>query len=225
MREIKIEGVTIEGNKLFTENLPECKGLKVYDEKLLTYKNKEYRSWNPYKSKLAAAILNGLEKIELFEGAKVLYLGAATGTTVSHISDIIKNQGIIYAVEISPLAIKQLLKISEKRRNILPILADANQPEMYANIITSPVDLVYQDIAQRDQVGIFVKNVNKFLKKYGEGILIVKARSVDVSKNPKEIYEDAIKKLEKNGLSVKKVINLLPYEKDHTAIIIKKQVF
>lgn len=49
----------------------------------------EYRAWNPFRSKLAAAILGGVDKIHMGPGKKVLYLGAASGTTVSHVSDIV----------------------------------------------------------------------------------------------------------------------------------------
>ena len=49
----------------------------------------EYRAWNPFRSKLAAAIVGGIEHIHMKPGSKVLYLGAASGTTVSHVSDLV----------------------------------------------------------------------------------------------------------------------------------------
>ena len=220
MIKTSINGVFKDNGRLFTENLPDCKGLKVYDEKLIVYNNREYRSWNPYKSKLAAAILNGLKEINLFEGANVLYLGAATGTTVSHISDIIRDPGVIYAVEISPYAIKQLSRVCENRKNIIPILADANRLEEYENIVSKPVDLVYQDISQRNQTEIFIKNVKKFLDEKGQGILMIKARSIDVSDKPERIYGSVVKKLREVDLKVKYKIDLSPYAKDHVAIVV-----
>lgn len=49
----------------------------------------EYRAWNPFRSKLAASIVGGVGDIHIKPGSKVLYLGAASGTTVSHVSDIV----------------------------------------------------------------------------------------------------------------------------------------
>ncbi len=217
MQNTDILNVFKKKDKLFTENLECCKGIKVYNEKLVNYKGNEFRSWNPYRSKLAAAILNGL-KIEIKLNSKILYLGAATGTTVSHISDIIKK-GPIFSVESSPVAVKKLIQLSEKRNNVIPILADANHPDRYSSIVSS-VDLIYQDISQRNQSEIFISNVNKFLKKNRIGILMVKARSIDVSLEPKDAYDIVCKELKANGLKIKDKIDLAPYEKDHVAIII-----
>ena len=212
-----MQGVFKEKNIIFTENLESCKGQRVYNEKLVNYKDKEYRSWNPYRSKLAAAILNGL-KTEIKQNSKILYLGAATGTTVSHVSDIVKD-GVVYSVENSPVAVKSLIQLSEKRKNIIPILEDAYHPDRYSSIV-SPVDLVYQDISQRNQAEIFICNVSRYLKKNGIGILMVKARSIDVSLKPSRAYDIVCKELENNRLKIKEKIDLSPYEKDHAAIMI-----
>ena len=202
-------------NKIFTENL--CKGLRVYNEKLVKFKGVEYRSWNPFRSKLAATILNGFD-FSIKSDSKVLYLGAATGTTVSHISDIIKD-GRIYCIESSPVAVKGLINISKKRKNIIPILGDANHPDRYSSIVPQ-VDMIYQDISQRNQAEIFILNIEKYLKNNQTGILMVKARSIDVSLKPKEAYDIVCSKLEKNNLKIKHKIELSPYEKDHAAIIV-----
>jgi fibrillarin-like pre-rRNA processing protein len=213
-----IEGIFKQGNRVFTENPTICKGLQVYNEKLVKYEDKELRSWNPYRSKLAAAILNGF-KFEIKPDSKVLYLGAATGTTVSHISDIVKN-GVIYSIENSPIAVKHLIKLSENRKNVIPILADANHPEKYG-LIVSVVDLVYQDISQRNQAEIFIENVNRFLKENGFGIIMVKARSIDVSLKPEKVYDIVCSKLKENNLKIINKLDLKPYEKDHAAIVVK----
>jgi len=217
MKKTKIFGVYKYKKNLFTENPKKCKGLKVYNEKLVNYKGKEFRSWNPYRSKLSAAILNGLD-FNIKSDFKVLYLGAATGTTVSHISDIL-DDGIIFSVEKSPIATKKLLVLSEKRTNIIPILEDAYHPDKYS-VVTPQVDLIYQDISQRNQAEIFVLNVNRYLKKKRTGIFMVKARSVDVSLKPEKAYEQVCSNLKDNGLKIKEKIDLKPYEKDHAAIII-----
>jgi len=218
MKSTQIEGVFKKENRLFTENLPSCIGIKVYNEQLIAHNDKEFRSWNPYRSKLAAAILKGLKNIKIKPNSKVLYLGAATGTTVSHISDITKD-GIVYAVENSPVALKKLLEVSKKRCNIIPILSDANHPDRYNSLISS-VDLVYQDISQRNQAEIFIKNVERYLKENGQGVLMVKARSIDVSLKPRKAYEFVASDLKKNGFKIVNMIDLSPYEKDHAAIVI-----
>ena len=217
MEQTKIFGVYKEKKQLYTINLDRSKGKKAYDERIIKYEGKEYRSWNPYKSKLAAAILNGLE-VDFKKGFDVLYLGAATGTTVSHVSDICK-EGMVFAVEFSPVSMKELVELSERRKNIIPVLADANHPDRYS-IIVPKVDLVYQDISQRNQAEIFVSNVLSYLKENGIGILMVKARSIDVSLQPDEVYDMICFILRKNGLKVDNVINLTPYEKDHAAIVV-----
>jgi len=204
-------------NKIFTQNPNHCKKIKVYNEKIIKIKGEEYRSWNPFRSKLAAAILKGYN-LELKQDSKVLYLGAATGTTVSHVSDIVKD-GMVFSVEISPVALKNLIKVCENRQNIIPILADANHPDRYSPIV-SQVDFIYQDISQRNQTEIFTNNLKKYLKPGGNGVLMVKARSIDVALKPERVYELVCLKLKEQGLKVLEKIDLKPYEKDHAAIIV-----
>jgi fibrillarin-like pre-rRNA processing protein len=217
MKVTEISGIYKLKNKIFTENPKSCKGKKVYNERLVKYKGKEFRAWNPYRSKLAAAILNGIS-IKIKPNSNVLYLGAATGTTVSHISDILK-EGTIFSVENSPIAVKKLMSVCEKRNNIIPILEDANHPDRYS-IIVPTVDIVYQDISQRNQAEIFIENINRYLGKNGIGIIMVKARSIDVSLEPKKAFDNVCLKLENSGFKILKKLNLNPYEKDHAAIMI-----
>jgi fibrillarin-like pre-rRNA processing protein len=217
MEPTKHLGIYKKNDKLFTQNPEICKGIKVYNEQLVTQDNREYRSWNPFRSKLAAALLKGLS-IDITADAQVLYLGAATGTTVSHLSDII-TKGSIYAVETSPVAAINLLKVSEQRSNIIPILSDANHPERYHSIVPS-VDIVYQDISQRNQADIFTRNMRTYLKPKGWGLIMVKARSIDVALKPKQAYELVCSYLQKQEFTIKKTIELSPFEKDHAAILI-----
>jgi fibrillarin-like pre-rRNA processing protein len=217
MEPTKHQGIYKKNDKLFTQNPEFCKGIKVYNEQLVTEDNIEYRSWNPFRSKLAAALLKGLS-IDIAADAQVLYLGAATGTTVSHLSDII-TKGSIYAVETSPVAAINLLKVSEQRSNIIPILSDANHPERYQRIVPS-VDLIYQDISQRNQADIFTRNMRTYLKPKGWGLIMVKARSIDVALKPKQAYELVCSYLQKQKFTIKKIIELSPFEKDHAAILI-----
>ncbi|MCD6381677.1 MAG: fibrillarin-like rRNA/tRNA 2'-O-methyltransferase [Candidatus Aenigmarchaeota archaeon] len=217
MREI-FNGIFKSGKKLYTQNL--IPGEKVYGENLIRKGKKEYREWSPERSKLAAAILNGLNNAPLGAGTKVLYLGASTGTTCSHISDIVGRESIVYAVEFAERVFRELVKLAEKRKNICPILADARKPQEYDWI--EEVDVVYCDVAQPDETKIVMRNAEKFLKAGGWLMLAVKARSIDVTKKPKEIYEEEKKKLEKE-FEIINLVELEPFEKDHCFILARKK--
>lgn len=214
--------VFLKNGEIATKNL--TPGIKVYDEKLIQEDKdgviEEYRIWNPRRSKLSAALLNGLEKINLENDAKVLYLGASTGTTVSHISDIV-TEGVIYAVEFSPVSMKKLVRLSQNRPNVLPILADATKPKYYLNKVEK-VDLVYCDVAQAKQSELFINNMNLFLKEDGQGLITIKARSIDVVQKPKKIFKDEANKIKSKGYSIVEKIKLEPYEKDHVAFLVEK---
>lgn len=185
----------------------------VYGEKMLG----EYRVWDPYRSKLAA--LWYLEKAEWLKNSDVvLYLGAANGTTVSHVADYTES---VYAVEFAPRPMQDLLAVAERRKNIIPIYSDATQPHRYAALL-EPADLIYQDVAQPKQADIAVKHID-FLKPDGRYILMLKTRSVDIRKSPKEVFSDSCKELEDGGYIVDKSVWLNPYHQDHAAIILSKK--
>lgn len=205
-----------DGN-VATKNL--TPGISVYGEELIK-EEEEYRIWNPRRSKLAASLLNGLSNLELEDTSKVLYLGASTGTTVSHISDLAIN-GKIYAVEFSPNTAKKLVRLSRQRPNIAPILGDATKPKGYLNYVEN-VDLVYCDVAQPTQTDLFMKNMNLFLKDNGMGIITIKARSIDVVQKPKKIFKEEEKKLKEKGFKIIEKVKLEPYEKDHIALLVEK---
>ena len=205
-----------DGN-IATKNLNP--GISVYGEELIN-EDEEYRIWNPRRSKLAAALLNGLENFELQDTSKVLYLGASTGTTVSHISDIVIN-GRIYAVEFSPTTAKKLVQLSRQRLNIAPILGDATKPKGYLNYVEKS-DLVYCDVAQPTQTQLFMKNMNLFLKDEGMGLITIKARSIDVVQKPKKVFKQQEKILKEKGFKIIDKVKLEPYEKDHIALVVEK---
>ncbi len=179
-----------------------------------------YRLWDPFRSKLAVLLLKleGRRDIGLYPDSRVLYLGAATGTTVSHVSDIL-HEGIVYAVEFSPRAMRDLLRLAESRKNIVPLLANAARPELYSAIV-EPVDMVYQDVAQRNQVEIASRNAARYLKRGGTMVLMMKTRSIDVTAAPREVYAREIAGLK--GLEVLEVLDLLPFHQDHWAVLAKK---
>ncbi len=187
-------------------------------EKNIKVRNEIYRIWDPYHSKLAAILIKGAY-IPLKKGCSVLYLGAANGTTVSHISDIV-SEGTVFAVEFSPRAMKDLIRTSAPRMNLIPILGDARNPGSYANMVTE-VDIIYQDVAQREQAEIAIRNSEMFLKKGGCLILIIKSRSIDSAKNADEVSCNEVGKL-KELFNIKELIDLEPFHSDHVAVIAEK---
>ena len=221
MKESRLKGIyNRQGKKgLYTLNL--TPGSTVYDERLSKKGGHEYRSWSPERSKLAAAILKNISQIGIMPGSVVLYLGASTGTTVSHVSDIVGREGFVFAVEFAPRVARELVFLAQERPNIAPILADANRPETYLKNVAK-ADAVYQDIAQKNQVEIFLKNMDLFLKKGGFGLIAVKARSIDMTRKPKSIYNEVKRELEKSLIIVDNRV-LEPFEKDHCFIIVKKK--
>ena len=214
-----LPGVIKEANRLFTVIPGQYPTKTVYGERIVSKDGRALRVWSPYRSKLAAAILKRAS-IEFSRDYHVLYLGAATGTTVSHLSDLL-TEGTIYAVEISSFAMQRLVALSRERSNIIPILADAFHPERYSNII-SDVDVVYQDISQRNQVDIFIKNCNLYLKEKGYGIIMIKARSIDVNLKPTKIYKMVKQQIIKDGYEIVDYKNLNPYAKDHACIVVRR---
>jgi len=207
-----------KGRRLYTQNL--LPGKTPFSEKTYREKNIEYREFDPTRSKLAAAIVKGSTNIGIRKGDVILYLGASHGYTVSFVSDMVGTEGLIFGVDPAPRVMRDLVFLSEQRKNIVPILADANHPEEYETRICG-ADIVYQDIAQKNQAEIFLENCRLFLKKGGYGLLAVKARSIDAKKKSKQIFEEIRKKVEKE-LTVIDFRNLEPLEKDHCMIIVKK---
>ncbi|HIA25943.1 MAG TPA: fibrillarin-like rRNA/tRNA 2'-O-methyltransferase, partial [Candidatus Nitrosopelagicus sp.] len=185
----------IDGEKkLATENLVPKN--QVYNEKLVKIKGTEYRIWNPFRSKLAATIMNGLRDFPFMQKSSVLYLGVSTGTTISHISDIVGQNGIIFGIEHTSRVARDFLdRVASHRKNIIPIIQDARKPQEYFSVFKK-VDVVYVDIAQPDQTDIAINNCKMYLKSNGYLFLVIKSRSIDVTKDPKKVISNEIKKLE-----------------------------
>lgn len=203
---------------IYTKNL--APGKKVYGEDLVTEEGIEYREWTPYRSKLSAVIMKGSLNMGIRKGDIVLYLGASSGTTPSHVSDIVGKQGFVFALDFAPRVVRQLVYLCEDRKNITPILADANKPETYTDKVCL-ADVIYMDIAQRNQAEIFLKNCRLFLKKNGYALIAVKARSIDVTKKPRKIFDEVRKEIEKELVIIDSRL-LDPFEKDHCMFMCKK---
>jgi len=212
--ETRAKGVYWDGERLLTRN--SAPGVKVYGERLLTFEGIEYREWSPSRSKLGAYLRLGGLRSPFKEDSRVLYLGAASGTTASHVADIARN-GMVYCVEISPRSFRDLVKVCEGRRNMVPILGDATRPQDFSFLVER-ADIVYQDIAQKNQAAIFAKAMRAFGAR--SGMLSLKARSEDVTRDPERIFEEARSQLTKEGLQVLDLMDLAPFEKDHAMIVV-----
>ena len=199
---------------LLTRNL--AKGIRVYNEELVLRDGEEYRTWDPFRSKLAAAIIKGLPEEVIRPGDRVLYLGTSTGTTPSHVSDILGDGGLLIGVEFAPRVAREFVEnVARHRKNVVPYVADAREPTKY---FLTKVGVVYCDIAQPDQTEIALKNCAQFLKKGGKLLLVVKARSIDVLDEPAKVFRREVAKLESAGFKTIQVIELSPFEKDHALI-------
>lgn len=193
-------------------------GTNVYGEEIVRDGNEEYRVWDPFRSKLAAAILKGLRKIPFGKDSRVLYLGAASGTTVSHVSDIVGSGGRVYCVEFAQRSFRDLVdNVAKNRKNTIPIFEDARFPSRYRSLVLE-VDSVYCDIAQPDQARILAENLDAFLKGQNEFLMAIKARSINVTREPGDIFLEEADVLKKRGYSVHEMIMLEPFEKDHCMI-------
>ncbi len=201
--------------RLATKNL--VPGHRVYGERLFRHGEEEYREWNAYRSKLAAALWNGLEELPVKEGDKVLYLGAATGTTSSHVSDIVGLKGRVYGVEFAPRVMREFVLVAEVRPNMYPILGDARKPHEYRHIVEE-VDGIYADVAQPEQALLVADNADFLLKDGGWLLLAIKARSIDVTKEPSEVYKREIDTLKNRGFEIIDVVHLEPFDKDHAMV-------
>lgn len=214
----KFPGVFLINGKLHTLN--HIPNFAPFAEQLFKRKNKEFRPWDPNRSKAAAAIMKGIKFFPIEKGTKILYLGAAHGYTPSHFSNIIGPEGVMYAVEFSDRPFQELLPLAEKLGNVIPILADARKPELYNHV--EEVDVVYVDIADPQQTEVAIRNCEKFLKDCGYLMLAIKTQSIDVTKQPKEVVKEEVEKVEGALLSILDWKMLDPFEAKHGFVVAKK---
>ncbi|XP_032179855.1 rRNA 2'-O-methyltransferase fibrillarin isoform X2 [Mustela erminea] len=217
------EGVFICRGKedaLVTKNL--VPGESVYGEKRVSIAEGddkiEYRAWNPFRSKLAAAILGGVDQIHIKPGAKVLYLGAASGTTVSHVSDIVGPDGLVYAVEFSHRSGRDLINLAKKRTNIIPVIEDARHPHKYRMLIAM-VDVIFADVAQPDQTRIVALNAHTFLRNGGHFVISIKANCIDSTASAEAVFASEVKKMQQENMKPQEQLTLEPYERDHAVVV------
>jgi len=212
--------VTGKEDALATKNL--VVGESVYGEKRVAIETEEgkveYRIWNPFRSKIASAILGGIENIWIKPGSKVLYLGAASGTTVSHVADIVGPTGLVYAVEFSHRSGRDLINVAKKRTNVIPIVEDARHPHKY-RMLVGMVDVVFADVAQPDQARIVALNSHYFLKAGGNFVISIKANCIDSTAPAEVVFAREVKKLQEEQFRPTEQITLEPYERDHAVVV------
>ncbi|KAI1173711.1 Fibrillarin-domain-containing protein [Nemania sp. FL0916] len=164
----------------------------------------EYRIWNPFRSKLAAAVIGGIDNIFIAPGKKVLYLGAASGTSVSH-------------VEFSHRSGRDLTTMAQQRTNVIPIVEDARHPMKYRMLVPM-VDVIFLDVAQPDQARIAILNAQLFLKIGGGIVISIKANCIDSTAAPEAVFASEVQKLRQGGLKPLEQVTLEPYERDHAVV-------
>ncbi|OLL25301.1 rRNA 2'-O-methyltransferase fibrillarin [Neolecta irregularis DAH-3] len=198
-------------------------GESVYGEKRISVEGPdstktEYRVWNPFRSKLAAGILGGLDEIYISPGKRVLYLGAASGTSVSHVADLVGPEGLVYAVEFSHRSGRDLINMAKKRTNVIPIIEDARHPQKY-RMLVGMVDCVFADVAQPDQARIIALNAHNFLKANGGIVISIKANCIDSTVDAATVFAREVKKLQEERIKPEEQLTLEPYERDHCIIV------
>ncbi len=211
-------GVYRIGGRLATKNF--APGKEVYGEKLVKIGSSEYRLWEPSRSKLGAAIAKGLRNMAIAPGSKVLYLGAANGTTSSHVSDIVGAKGEVICVEFSPRSMRDLIFVCETRKNMLPVLADARMPEAYAEACGGKADVVFEDVADPAQAEILKRNCKLLLKPDGIAMIAVKSQSISSTRDPKEVYAEVEGELSDDFETIER-LHLEPFEEDHIFLVLK----
>ncbi len=172
----------------------------------------EYRVWNPFRSKLAAGILGGLDEIFIRPGVKVLYLGAASGTSVSHVADIVGPTGTVFAVEFSHRSGRDLINMATHRTNVIPIIEDARHPLRY-RMLVSMVDVIFADVAQPDQARIVGLNAHLFLKVGGGVVVSIKANCIDSTAAPEAVFAREVQKLRDERIKPLEQLTLEPFER------------
>tara|TARA_Y100001968_G_C19374589_1_gene726937 strand:+ start:862 stop:1566 length:705 start_codon:yes stop_codon:yes gene_type:complete len=215
-------GVRKEGRTLWTRNA--VKGISVRGERRKRDGRIEWRRWDPTRSKVAAAILRTREDPSPLlptPGSTCLYLGASSGGTVSHIHDFVcgadnHHGGQLVAVEISPRMVRDLVKLSDMRPGLVPVLGDARKPEQVAAFIRGKANWIHQDLSIADQAETFVKMATSFLSPGGIGLLSLKAASERSSEgDDNSRFQKAERILRESDLVLQERIDLTGLEEQH----------
>ena len=223
-------GIRKEGRSLWTRNA--VKGISVRGERRKKDSRIEWRHWDPTKSKVAASLLKTQREPSLMlprEGTTCLYLGASSGTTVSHIHDHVcgsgnHHNGRVVAVEIAPRMMRDLSKLSELRPGLIPVLGDARDPLVISPYLRSKVDWIHQDISIADQTNSFLKISEIFLKVGGIGLLSLKAASERWLEGGDDSRFAVAKKLIESNKKIVllEIIDISYFEGQHRVFVIER---
>ena len=189
------------------------RGMPVYGEPT----DGEWRLWDAGRSKLGAMIEHSMP-VGLAGGESVLYLGAASGTTVSHVADF---SGPTYAIEFAPRPTRDLLSVAEDRSNLFPLLKDARKPQTYAHVVESELDVIVQDVATRGQATVANRNA-QFLSADGRLVAAIKARSEDVTAEPQDVFDRVVDELTAE-YEIVETRSLAPFHDDHLGVVAVKR--
>ncbi|KAH7669567.1 Fibrillarin protein [Dioscorea alata] len=170
------------------------------------------------KSMVAGELVYGENRVVVqIPGDRVLYLGAGSGITVSHVSDIVGPMGMVYAVEFSDRKARDLINMARKRTNVIPIIEDARHPLKYQSLV-GVVDVIISDIAQPYQVKILALNASYFLKKDGRFMISVNAKRVDPTAPPDVVFAQELIKLYAEKFKPLDEATLEPFARNHSCI-------
>ena len=223
------DSVLLEGRNVWTVNANP--GVAIRGESLRKFRGVEHRRWDPNRSKLGAGLLrtrNEPSQLLPQQGSTVLYLGAGHGTTISHLHDHLcgsKNRfgGRLVAVDLAPRCLRDLTHLAEHRPGLVPVLGDARKFDAWGVLIPSRVDWLFQDVAQAEQVEIFLSAVRRFLSKGGIGLLSLKAASERHSEGGDEdIFAKAIAQLS-SEVELLEHMNLTGFEDQHALFVIRRR--
>ncbi|KAH8264059.1 hypothetical protein KR038_002110 [Drosophila bunnanda] len=185
------------------------------------YRNKrcEFRSWSPFQSKLAAGIMSGVNDIHLHSGAKVLYLGAGFGRSVTHVSDIVGETGMVYAVERGIWSGRQLVGLASHRPNIVPVIEDATMPYKYCRQVPAGIDVIFCDLPQADQVRSLMLNARHFLAPEGHFAAFLHGPSIDSKVSVEQAFAAESERLLLQQLKPLEVVNLDPFKPGYALVV------
>lgn len=185
----------------------------VYGERWVERDGRALRAWGPARSKLSAALGAGWEGPLPREGQRWLYLGAATGTTASHVADLVGPTGAVFAVEKSARPFQKLLALAQRWENLRPLFADARSlpADSYA---PSLVDGLYADLPQPDQVEIVLRCAQRFVKEPGCVLMALKTASMGRELSAPAHLEAAEMQLAR-FLTLERTVRLAPWHRGH----------
>ena len=172
MKEIRIFQIQIgDKEQLATKNIVE--GTKTHKEKIVIVNDEEFLEWNPYKSKLAAAIRNGLQILPIIKNSKVVCINLLEESTMLHISNIVGSGGSVFVIDVNKNKKSFLNKLVDTHKNIIPIY-DAADELSFSSSITGKVDALYVDLPESEQIEQIVEKYGSLLKNEGFLMLVTK---------------------------------------------------